>query len=158
MAGSGASILGYGNTIPNSTVSSTYANKMGDTYAGGFGSNQTGAYGGLRGASNNVMAAKGQLGGRRKKNVYSLYKKKNMKRRISYKKKCKKRRHHSSKQRGGYAQYQSGVANTPSYSLGGILSAGNSSMANPPPVNVLSNNTNCASNYNQFDATQLKLW
>ena len=54
------------------------------------------------------------------------------------------------RQRGGYAQYQNNLPLTPTYSVGGILSANELGRANPPPIQVLSNNTNCVDNYNHF--------
>ena len=54
---------------------------------------------------------------------------------------------------GGYSQYQNNLPMTPSYSVGGILSASQLGLANPPPIQVLSNNTNCVDNYNHFTGT-----
>ena len=51
---------------------------------------------------------------------------------------------------GGYSQYQNNLPMTPSYSVGGILSANQLGLANPPPIQVLPNCTNCADNYNHF--------
>ena len=53
--------------------------------------------------------------------------------------------------RGGYSQYQNNLPMTPTYSVGGILPASQLGLANPPPIKVLSNCTNCADNYNHFD-------
>lgn len=50
----------------------------------------------------------------------------------------------------GYQQYQNNLPLTPTYSLGGVLSAKDVGLANPPPVDVLSNCTNCSDNYNHF--------
>lgn len=64
-----------------------------------------------------------------------------------------KRRHgktHRRRQHGGYAQYQNNLPMTPTYSVGGILSAANLGLANPPPIQVLPNCTNCVDNYNHF--------
>jgi hypothetical protein len=52
--------------------------------------------------------------------------------------------------RGGYSQYQNNFPFTPSYSVGGVLSASNSALANPPPVNQLPNCVNCVDNYSHF--------
>ena len=60
------------------------------------------------------------------------------------------RRRRSRRQRGGYSQYQNNLPMTPTYSTGGILSAGNLGLANPVPYQVLSNCTNCVDNYNHF--------
>ena len=51
-------------------------------------------------------------------------------------------------QRGG--SYMSNVPNTPTYSTGGVLSAGSSALANPVPYKVTSENVNCVDNYNHF--------
>jgi hypothetical protein len=116
-------------------------------------------------------------GGRRKKssikrkikNITKRYKmpKKSMKRRVSgIKRRIKskyskaisrfrslgksKRRRERQRQRGGYSQYQNNLPMTPTYSTGGILSAGNLGLANPVPYKVLPNDTNNADNYNHF--------
>ena len=68
------------------------------------------------------------------------------------------RRRHSHKcssmcrhrQRGGYSQYQNNLPMTPSYSVGGILPSSQLGLANPPPIQVLPNCTNCVDNYNHF--------
>ena len=40
---------------------------------------------------------------------------------------------------------------TPSYQVAGIpLSAGNSALANPPPITQLANCVNCVDNYSKF--------
>ena len=52
--------------------------------------------------------------------------------------------------RGGYAQYQNNLPMTPTYSVGEHLSNSNSALASPPPINVLSNCTNCVDNYNHY--------
>ena len=54
------------------------------------------------------------------------------------------------RQRGGYAQYQNNLPMTPTYSVGGILPASQLGLANPPPVQALSNCTNCVDNFNAF--------
>lgn len=50
----------------------------------------------------------------------------------------------------GYAQYQNNLPLTQTYSVGGILPAKDLGLANPPPVSVLSNCTNCVDNYNHY--------
>jgi hypothetical protein len=50
----------------------------------------------------------------------------------------------------GYAQYQNNEPITPSYSVGGILKSNDLALANPPPIKVLSNCTNCVDNYNHY--------
>jgi hypothetical protein len=42
----------------------------------------------------------------------------------------------------------SNVPNTPTYSTGGVLSAGSSALANPVPYKVIGGN--CVDNYNHF--------
>jgi len=54
------------------------------------------------------------------------------------------------RQRGGYSQYQNNLPMTPTYSVGGVLPASQLGLANPPPIQVLSNCTNCVDNYNHF--------
>ena len=51
------------------------------------------------------------------------------------------------KQKGGYAQYQNNMPNTPSFSTGGYLSPSLSAMANPVPYQRLGNEVD---NYNHF--------
>ena len=48
----------------------------------------------------------------------------------------------------GYGQYQNNLPLTPSYSVGGVLGAKDLALANPPPISVLNNCTNCVDNYN----------
>ena len=63
----------------------------------------------------------------------------------------KSRKHRSRRQRGGYSQYQNNLPMTPTYSTGGVLSAGNLGLANPVPYQVLSNCTNCVDNFNAYE-------
>jgi hypothetical protein len=58
-----------------------------------------------------------------------------------------RRRH---RQRGGYSQYQNNLPMTPTYSVGGVLPASQLGLANPPPIQVLSNCTNCVDNLNHY--------
>ena len=60
-----------------------------------------------------------------------------------------RQRRRSRAQRGGYGQYQNNLPMTQSFSVGGILPASMSALANPPPIQVLSNN-NCVDNYSRF--------
>lgn len=60
------------------------------------------------------------------------------------------RRRTNRRQRGGYSQYQNNLPMTQTYSVGGVLPASQLALANPPPVQVLSNCTNCTDNYNHF--------
>jgi hypothetical protein len=48
----------------------------------------------------------------------------------------------------GYSQYQNNMPMTNTYSVGGVLSAKDLGLANPPPYKALSNCTNCTDNYN----------
>lgn len=58
------------------------------------------------------------------------------------------RRHRTTKrQRGGYSQWMSNIAYTPSYSTGGQLSANESALANPVPFKATNN---CVDNYNHY--------
>lgn len=50
----------------------------------------------------------------------------------------------------GYGQYQNNLPSTPSYSVGGVLGAKELGLANPPPISVLSNCTNCVDNYSHY--------
>ena len=61
------------------------------------------------------------------------------------------RRSRSNKQRGGYGQYQNNLPMTQTYQVAGIdLPASELALANPPPIRVLPNCTNCVDNYNHF--------
>jgi hypothetical protein len=57
------------------------------------------------------------------------------------------KRRRSLKQKGGYAQYQNNMPNTPSFSTGGVLSPSLSALANPVPYKLLGNDPD---NYNHF--------
>jgi hypothetical protein len=57
----------------------------------------------------------------------------------------------SNKQRGGYGQYQNNLPMTQTYQVAGIdLPASELGLANPPPIRVLPNCTNCVDNYNHY--------
>jgi hypothetical protein len=62
-------------------------------------------------------------------------------------------KHRRHRQRGGYSQYQNNLPMTPTYSVGGVLPASQLALANPPPIQVLSNCTNCTDNYNHYANT-----
>jgi hypothetical protein len=63
----------------------------------------------------------------------------------------KKRRTHRRAQRGGWAQYQNNLPNTPVYQVAGInLPSSQLGLANPPPIKVLPNTGGCPDNYNHF--------
>lgn len=105
------------------------------------------------------------------KNITKVYKRmkggrKTFKRRVSsmkkrimsrYRKKGSKSRRYGKTRRirggminypPGYSQYQNNMPMTNTYSLGGVLSAKDLGLANPPPYKALSNCTNCVDNYN----------
>ena len=64
------------------------------------------------------------------------------------------RRSRSNKQRGGYGQYQNNLPMTQTYQVAGIdLPASELALANPPPIRVLPNCTNCVDNYSRFTNT-----
>ena len=50
----------------------------------------------------------------------------------------------------GYSQYQNNLPMTPTYSVGGQLSSSNLALANPPPIKVLPNCTNCVDNFSKY--------
>ena len=58
------------------------------------------------------------------------------------------RRRRSRRQRGGYAQYQNNMPVSNSYSIGGVLSAKDSALANPAPIDKVTNNA--IDNYNHY--------
>jgi hypothetical protein len=63
----------------------------------------------------------------------------------------KKRRTHRRAQRGGWAQYQNNLPNTPVYQVAGVtLPSSQLGLANPPPIKVLPNTGSCTDNYNHF--------
>ena len=67
---------------------------------------------------------------------------------------CRKRSNGKSKKQrggnsyGGYAQYQNNLPITGVFSTGGVLPASELGLANPPPIQTLSNCANCMDNYN----------
>ena len=50
----------------------------------------------------------------------------------------------------GYHQFQNNSPITPTFSVGANLSANNSALANPPPIKLLTNCTNCVDNYDHY--------
>jgi len=63
-------------------------------------------------------------------------------------------RRHRRRQRGGYSQYQNNLPMTPTYQVAGInLPASQLALANPPPISLLPNCTNCTDNYNHYTNT-----
>lgn len=173
MSGTGASNLGYGRIIPLSNVNGNYVNVTASNNPANFGSNQIPGLPGLSGAKNNVDAAMGKVPGicvfkggsrllkRKIKNISKKYrmnkksrKSRSIKNRIRKSFKLRrvrgKGKRKSFSQRGGYSQYQNNLPMTPTYSVGGILKPGNSALAEPPPIKVLSNCVNCVDNYNHY--------
>lgn len=169
------SFLGYGNMVPNSNINPAYVNSTSSTYSGSFSSNEIPGLPGLAGTKSGIDAVAGKAPGicmsgglkRKIKNISNIYKMKHSRRR-SHTRRLKKRlrtmaigrgrhrqrqRHHSARrnrqrhQRGGYSQYQNNMPSSPGYSLGGMLSAGNSAMANPPMYKAYDN---AVDNYNHF--------
>jgi hypothetical protein len=62
-----------------------------------------------------------------------------------------RRRHRRGGQRGGYSQYQNNLPMTQTYQVAGIdIPSSQLALANPPPVTVLPNCTNCVDNYSRF--------
>jgi hypothetical protein len=60
-------------------------------------------------------------------------------------------RRSGSRQRGGYSQYQNNLPMTETYKVAGInIPASQLALANPPPITVLPNCTNCVDNYSRF--------
>jgi hypothetical protein len=113
---------------------------------------------------NNVMAAKGLIGGKKRRkisrkrinNISIMYKMKGGKKSVTRRvrriksrlrskyglkrsRKNNSRRRHNKVLRGGDSQYASNVPNTPSYSTGGQLSPSLSALANPVPFKLLPN-------------------
>jgi hypothetical protein len=63
-------------------------------------------------------------------------------------------RRRSRAQRGGYSQYQNNQPITPTYQVAGInLPSNLLALANPAPITVLPNCTNCVDNYSRFTNT-----
>jgi hypothetical protein len=119
--------------------------------------------------TNNIQAAKGLIGGSKKRkiskkrinNISNMYKMKGSRKSVSRRirqiksklrskyglkrsRKNHSRSHHGKSRgkyimRGGHSQYMNNVPNTPSYSTGGPLSAALSALANPVPFKVLPN-------------------
>ena len=162
---SNTSILGSTPTFP---INPAFINSTSSNYAGGFTSNEMPPTG-YRGIYNNAEAASASKisgGGRRNKISHKYRRMTSTHRKFKRGKKSKKcgcskwwggkKRGKSRRRRvykGGspYTQLGSNVANTPSYSLGGTLSAGNSMLASPPPYSV---NTKCFDNYNHFTGSK----
>ena len=175
MSGSGASNLGYGNTVPFSNINQNYANPYNSHNPSGFGSNETNLSFGLAGAKSNIDAANSYVPGicmkgglkRKIKNITKQYKRmkagsrkiKKIKRRIRSRfisshrarkssRKNTRRRKRSRSHKGGYSQYYNNYPSTNVAQVAGITAP--LTMANPPPIKILDNCTNCVDNYNHF--------
>ena len=174
-AGSGASNLGYGRIDPMSHVNGAFVNKGSINDSSSFGNRVIPGCPGVAGSQSNVDAAAGIvpsfMGGAFKKKIKNItrrYKmnrsKRNMnslKKRIRdryarrtfgrsrrmYGGKKHKRTRSRRQQRGGYAQYQSNQPITNTYSIGGVLGANESALANGF-MQSLPTCTNCIDNYN----------
>ena len=168
------SFLGYGNQTPGSNINGDYVNKDSSSYAGGFGSNEipTSCMRGgkkIKRKIKNITKQYKKMKGGQKKTTSQILKQlsksrmlaksmaiaggrrrsRRMSRRSSRRNRSVSRRRRQ--QRGGsYQQYGSNVPNTPTYSTGGVLSAGSSALANPVPYTVTGGNVNCVDNYNHF--------
>ena len=125
MSGTGASNLGYGNTIPFNNINNKLVN--------------------VTNSHNPAMFSSKQIAGSKRKNISKIYK--NMKKKYSHsrRKKTKCRKHnklskkYTHKQKGGYGQYYNNTPVSTSYSTGGILSPNNLALANPVPHQLLKN-------------------
>jgi hypothetical protein len=63
----------------------------------------------------------------------------------------RRRNNRKYRMKGGYSQYQNNMPMTPTYQVAGInLPASELGLANPPPIRVLPNCTNCVDNYNHY--------
>jgi hypothetical protein len=63
----------------------------------------------------------------------------------------RRRRNKKYRMKGGYSQYQNNLPMTSTYQVAGInLPASQLGLANPPPIKVLPNCTNCVDNYNHY--------
>jgi len=63
----------------------------------------------------------------------------------------RRRNNRKYRMKGGYSQYQNNLPMTPTYQVAGInLPASELGLANPPPIRVLPNCTNCVDNYNHY--------
>jgi hypothetical protein len=159
MSGSEASNLGYGNEGPLQVADKTYVNVDNSHWSGNFTDTtipKTNLYGGLRKKINNITKQykKMRRGSRKirslKRKIRNTYSKKVHRKRTTSRR-HRKKTHRKHKQRGGYAQYQNNMPLTPSYQVAGIsVSAGDSALANPPPISAHTNCVNCVDNYNHY--------
>ena len=165
--------LGYGNTTPynmSSLVNGTSSNNPAN-----FSSNEIPGLPGLAGAKSNVDAAAGIVpgicnfkGGAKKlktkiKNITKRYKMKGGKKsrrllkskvrsRFCRSRKCRKSRKNRKtyRMKGGYSQYQNNQPFNIGYSVGGVLAANESALANPGPIKAYND---VVDNYNHYTNT-----
>jgi len=162
-------------TLPYANVNGAFVNKFNTNWSGSFSSNESPARFGLPEPVNKDQAAipyikgMGMKGGFKRHSSYkkkSMHKYKKMARRSTKSRRVKrsvkarrtrrsvKARRSSRSRRGGYSQYQNNQPITPTYQVAGIkLSAINSAEANPAPISVLPNCTNCIDNFSKFSMT-----
>ena len=165
------SFLGYGNQTPGANINGDFVNKDGSNYPGGFGSNEipTSCMRGgkkLKRKIKNITKQYKKMSNGKKKTTSQIMKQlsksrsltksiaiaggrrrsRRMSRRSSRRNRSVSRRRR--RQQGG--SYRSNVPSTPTYSTGGVLSAGSSAVANPVPYTVTGGNVNCVDNYNHF--------
>jgi len=165
------SFLGYGNQTPGANINGDFVNKDGSNYPGGFGSNEipTSCMRGgkkLKRKIKNITKQYKKMSNGKKKTTSQIMKQlsksrsltksiaiaggrrrsRRMSRRSSRRNRSVSRRRR--RQQGG--SYMSNVPSTPTYSTGGVLSAGSSALANPVPYKVTSENVNCVDSYNHF--------
>jgi hypothetical protein len=138
-AGSSNSNLGYGGQYPYVTKSA-FVNATSTNNPLMFGSNQ--------------RPTSCMKGGRKRKYYRTpLYKSMRRRKNTRHRKASRRgrltRRRHSRSFKGGYAQYQNNMPNTPNYSVAGnSLSSNNLALANPPPYSKLPGG--CVDNYNRY--------
>ena len=165
--------LGYGNTTPynmSSLVNGTSSNNPAN-----FSSNEIPGLPGLAGAKSNVDAAAGIVpgicnfkGGAKRlktkiKNITKRYKMKGGKKsrrllkskvrsRFCRSRKCRKSRKNRKiyRMKGGYSQYQNNQPFSMGYSVGGVLAANESALANPAPIQSYNS---AIDNYNHYTNT-----
>ena len=90
-----------------------------------------------------------------KRRIRTRFATKSRSRRPTRAKRTRRRRNKRSRsQRGGYSQYQNNLPNTPTYQVAGVnLPSNLLALANPAPITVLPNCTNCVDNYSRFTNT-----
>jgi hypothetical protein len=164
--------LGYGNI---NQFNSNYVNTGSINDPSGFGNKVIPGCPGVAGSQSNVDAAAGIVPGfaggsikKKIKNITRKYKMRLSKRKMnSLKKRIRqryarrsfarsrkmyggaRRKHSRRRQRGGYSQYQNNQPITNTYSVGGVVGANESALANGF-MKSLPTCTNCIDNYNHY--------